>query len=615
MTINTNLNSMFAQRQQRRTGLMVNRSLNRLSSGLRINSAKDDAAGLSISNRMQTRIRSLNQAKRNMSDGISMFQTAEGGLSEITSMLQRVRELAVQSLNATNTGEDRQSLQNEADQLIAEINNIATTTRFNGLSLLNKGETVIELFKNSTGLASENENNAEKKDILENLESSWLEASEDMVETYYGLSADGAGLEIILDSPGTPGGAGAWVSNTGYDAYGRGLNLKLTMDMGDYSSLTDRLVAHEMTHAIMQRTVDMEQLIGSGANEDDALWFIEGAAEFIRGYDPVVWNIFTNGGADGGDTTRVVGQAVNAGWGGGSEDYADGFLAVRYMHETIGGDGVKLVMDELSGNVTTSKVVGGLTKFDRAIATASGGLWADQAAFTADYLGGNGATYLTNLLSSGELTNTDRGAIGGADVGGLGGARDTTKTGVVPDYYNPTVNPLSGFVETWADTGTGGGNVMGQGNGADTYLAAKVGDAAILAGAEEGRLEGTFQVGDDVLDTVSVEFANTDVASMALDAVDLVNDANAVLANVDRAISAVGAFRANLGAAQNRFEMAISVTSSSVEAASAASSRIRDADMALEMAGFTKNQILSRAVTSIIAQANTAPAMALQLLL
>ena len=110
--------------------------MQRLSSGLRINSAKDDAAGLAISDRMTSQIRGLNQAARNANDGISLAQTAEGALQESTSLLQRMRELSVQSANDTNTQSDRDSLQAENVQLTAELSRIANTTQFNGKTLL-----------------------------------------------------------------------------------------------------------------------------------------------------------------------------------------------------------------------------------------------------------------------------------------------------------------------------------------------------------------------------------------------------------------------------------------------------------------------------------------------
>jgi flagellin len=136
LTINTNVMSLNAQRNLTTSGNQLATSLQRLSSGLRINSAKDDAAGLAISDRMTTQITGLNQAARNANDGISLAQTTEGALQEVTNNLQRIRELAVQSANATNSDSDRAALDQEVQQRIAEIDRIASQTSFNGRKVL-----------------------------------------------------------------------------------------------------------------------------------------------------------------------------------------------------------------------------------------------------------------------------------------------------------------------------------------------------------------------------------------------------------------------------------------------------------------------------------------------
>ena len=120
-----------------RTDNSINKSLEKLSTGLRINRAGDDAAGLAISEKMRGQVNGLNMASRNAQDGISMIQTAEGALNETHSILQRMRELSVQSANGTNTAEDRQALQNEVTQLKEEIDRIGNTTEFNTQKLLN----------------------------------------------------------------------------------------------------------------------------------------------------------------------------------------------------------------------------------------------------------------------------------------------------------------------------------------------------------------------------------------------------------------------------------------------------------------------------------------------
>jgi|GEM_PF-158579 len=135
-TINTNVNSLVAQRNLARTQVDISTSINRLSSGLRVNSAKDDAAGLAIAERMNAQVRGMNVAMRNANDGISLAQTAESGLNEAGNMLQRMRELAVQSANGTNSSADRANLDAEFQALDDEIVRIANVTQFNGVNIL-----------------------------------------------------------------------------------------------------------------------------------------------------------------------------------------------------------------------------------------------------------------------------------------------------------------------------------------------------------------------------------------------------------------------------------------------------------------------------------------------
>ncbi len=135
-TINTNIASINAQRNLTLSGSSLNTTMQRLSSGLRVNSAKDDAAGLAIAERMNTQVRGLSVASRNANDGISLAQTAEGALGKVGDMLQRMRELAVQASNATNSDSDRKALQAEVSQLSAEIDRVAKQTNFNGQKIL-----------------------------------------------------------------------------------------------------------------------------------------------------------------------------------------------------------------------------------------------------------------------------------------------------------------------------------------------------------------------------------------------------------------------------------------------------------------------------------------------
>jgi len=137
MRINHNIAALNTYRQLTANTLNASKSIEKLSSGLRINRAGDDAAGLAISEKMRGQIRGLEQASRNAQDGISLIQTAEGALNEVHSILQRMRELATQAANSTNTGADREQLQKEFNQLTSEINRIGNTTEFNTQKLLN----------------------------------------------------------------------------------------------------------------------------------------------------------------------------------------------------------------------------------------------------------------------------------------------------------------------------------------------------------------------------------------------------------------------------------------------------------------------------------------------
>lgn len=141
LVVNTNVSAFNAQNQLTKTNSMMQTAMERLTSGLRINNAKDDAAGLAIGNTMNAQLRGMSQAMRNANDGISLAQTAEGGLNETNSILQRMRELGVQAANDTNTSGDRQKIAEELSQLASEVDRIANTTTFNGQKILASANT------------------------------------------------------------------------------------------------------------------------------------------------------------------------------------------------------------------------------------------------------------------------------------------------------------------------------------------------------------------------------------------------------------------------------------------------------------------------------------------
>ena len=187
--IHTNLASIHAQRMLSRSSAGLATSMQRLSSGLRVNSAKDDAAGLAIAERMHSQIRGMNQAARNANDAISLLQTAEGASSKVTDMLQRMRELAVQAANGTNSDADRKALQSEVEQLKAEIDRVGATTKFNGLQVFDQSR------HRAVGSG-----NSVVDDILEGLQGGWLENAEAKIKNLYGITGDGTTMKVIIDS-------------------------------------------------------------------------------------------------------------------------------------------------------------------------------------------------------------------------------------------------------------------------------------------------------------------------------------------------------------------------------------------------------------------------------
>ena len=211
LTINTNVSSLNAQRNLNSSSMDLATSLQRLSSGLRINSAKDDAAGLAISERMTTQIRGMNVAMRNANDGVSLAQTAEGSLDSVSSALQRIRELAVQSANATNSASDRSALDAEAQQLKSEIDRVATQTNFNGVKLLDGS------FTNQTFQVGANSGETISVNAIVNAQSSALGTTTSAAVTgaaATAFTAIAAGALTIEDASGTAIDVGAVAADT-----------------------------------------------------------------------------------------------------------------------------------------------------------------------------------------------------------------------------------------------------------------------------------------------------------------------------------------------------------------------------------------------------------------
>ena len=526
--------------------------MQRLSSGLRINSAKDDAAGLAISERMQAQVRGMNQAARNANDGISLLQTAEGASSKVTDMLQRMRELAVQSANGTNSDNDRKALNAEVQQLKAEIDRVGATSKFNGAHVFSQSREAAAS-KDPAGLA-----------LLGKLQGGWLAQAEQRISEAFGIDALRQ-LTMKVEFTGTDGAgkASAWVQPIA--SGGQVSSLTMVFDMVDLKNATDdvnlqKLATHEMVHAVMMTGASWSAL---SPGDDSMNWFTEGVAEFITGSDSrVQWS-------------DLQGEELGSySWQTDNTSYAFGYVAVRALHEELKTagvtDGIKSLLTELQNTAHT---------LDSAIQAVTGNSkdLSDMTTAIDGVLAGSPPAWLN-------LSNADDGAIGGADAD-----QGSVLTGI------DTVTPAGGFSSEvahfniqWENLASSGGlgNVLG------------------------------FQVGANAGDFVYASVGSMNTGALGIEKVSITTTSGALsaLGQLDAAIDYVSSQRGNLGAMMNRFEAVIATLNISSENTAAARGRIVDADFAVETSHLSRAQILQQAGTAMVAQANQLPQNVLSLL-
>ncbi|WP_394560836.1 flagellinolysin [Aquipseudomonas alcaligenes] len=559
LTVNTNIASSFTRRQLESNSSGLNTALQRLSTGQRINSAKDDAAGLQISNRLTSQVRGLNVATRNANDGISLLQVAEGALQSVTDALQRVRALGLQAMNGSNGPEERQALDQEAQQLLQEINRVNETTTFAGRKIFDQGEFSLL-------------GDLDKRAALNSLKGFWISEGEQRVFDAFGLRADGAELEITFsDNPASQ--ALASVSYTGADGSGRVLNQVMDVNLAyfDASTLpnggtnsaqyTDRVIAHEMAHAVMGRTMNFASGLPS--------WFIEGSAEAVHGADERL-----AGDTSGGTNVASILAAFNADDVSASPGYSGGYAAIRYMHDQVkaaGGKGIKDIMGYLQAHAGST--------LDQALTNASRGAFASLNDFETQF-NADAATYVAAM----DLTNSDTGAIGGLDADG---GPELSAEDVLPNQG--TGSPGSqGFSlvepELFSENGVGGNNLT------------------------------QFQVGAEAYETIQFGFSAFSADALALSRLDLTDTPGLAVMDIDDALAYIDRQRAYMGAIQNRLQSTVENLQSIAENAAASRSRIVDTDFASETATLVSKQIIQQAAQSVLAQANQQPQAVLGLL-
>ncbi len=558
MQLNTNVASLNAVRQLNGSNALLGTTFQRLSSGLRINSAKDDAAGLQISNRLTAQIGGLGVAMRNANDGISMLQTAEGAMQAVTDNLQRMRDLSVAAANGALGSPERSALQAEVAALAAEITRINDTTTFGGKALFAPGSTASFVDLNIRA-------------VVAGLKGVWLEESEARIERFFGIKGDGATLTVDLTFTDGAGNTAASVSGTvGGD--GRTENMELNIDMADFVPpnlpnggnapfYNDRIIAHEMVHAIMGRSVDMT------AQPD---WFLEGTAEFIHGAEERVAGDTANG-----TNVAALLAAFNADDVSGSQGYSAGYSAVRYMHERIqgaGGEGIKDILEYLAANLGAD--------LSTALANASSGAFTDLTDFENDF-NADAATFIAAF----NFANTDTGAVGGFDVDG--GEVYTAKS-VMPNAGTRGArdNPLRNFNVVFPD----------------------------IPSAGAGGQVAQFQVGAQANETIVASINGISAGNLGIADLNVVDNPQFSIMFIDDALTQIDTQRGRLGAVMNRLQSTIANLDSVRENVSASRSRIRDTDFAVETAQLTKGQVMQQAGLAVLQQANANPNVVLSLL-
>ncbi|MCM8596751.1 flagellin [Accumulibacter sp.] len=578
--INTNVASLNSQRSLNASQTSLATSLQRLSSGLRINSAKDDAAGLAISARMSSQISGLNQASRNANDGISLAQTAEGGLQSITDSLQRMRELAVQASNATNTATDRAALQQEVDQLVQQINTVATQTAFNGVKLLDGtfNSQAFQIGANTGETISVNSIASAKADALGvGTTSSYLTTLTATVTngavSTGGITVNGYGVGPSVSDGVSSSAQVTGVVNTTQSAITAG----------------DLLINGVSVGAVAAGANATAQ----GANLVTAINAQTATTGVVATNNAGVLTLTSHDGRDIKiDMSGTATLATTGLTAGTTSVGSDSAIAKAAAFNTVTGQtGVSAVATSTSvtsGALSANAAVAGdTTDYIKINGVKLGAIAAGTSAdFTAQ---GNNVVAAINAVSNqtGVTAAFDSSSkkIALSAVDGrtitveTKGAAAATNTGFTA---NTTANTYGGIKLT--STSSAGINLGG----------ANIATTALTAGYTAAT--ATFGAG--------ISSVNVSTATGA---------ANAI-ATIDSALANINSSRANLGAVQNRFSSVVSNLATTSENLSASRSRILDADFAAETANLTRAQILQQAGTAMLAQANALPQNVLSLL-
>lgn len=596
-----------------------------LSSGYRINGAADDAAGLTISEKMRWQIHGLNKASSNSQDGISYIQTAEGALNEMHSILDRCKELTVQAANDLNTDLDRNAIQKELDALTKEIDRISSTTQYNTLNVFSEtgaspsslsvdgadmpvisvsfsyidGDgNILSIDDSVSRPGTPVSYTGDMHTIAEYAAQQASKAANQILQAYPSLcSASSADIHIGLNLANIDAAGGVLASASLSMSWGTDItNMTYTMniDTSDFNITNYNngelasTIAHEMTHLIMQDTLTAG-MIGRNS-EPYPLWFIEGMAQTASGDGG--WMSSLNASSTDAQISSYLSRVA-------SQPYGAGYLGTLYLAQMASGSSSVSTASLRSGADTVlSKLIEGYT-LSQVIADVSGGRYAnisdfqsnvfrdaDAVAFTRDFIAARGTGAGSVIADS--LTTTGNNILSQSPYNGS----YIIETGTT-SYTNVFQNGFSFPIPNTPGGGDGG-----------TGTTAAAGDLRLQVGAlaRQTVLLTTFNVSSQSLfdrQLLNVSNHNTASASITL---------------VDTAIERVSNVRSYYGAMQNRLEHVIANIDNTSENTQAAESRLRDADIAKEMVDFSTQNIINQAAQAMLAQATRMTDGVLQLL-
>ena len=551
--INTNSLSLITQNNINKNQSALSSSIERLSSGLRINSAKDDAAGQAIANRFTSNIKGLTQAARNANDGISVAQTTEGALSEINNNLQRIRELTVQATTGTNSDSDLDSIQDEIKSRLDEIDRVSGQTQFNGVNVLSKdGSMKIQVGANDGETITID---------LKKIDSDTLNLA--------GFNVNGAGSVDNAKATGKD------LTDAGFTASAADANGKITYTKDTVTKFDKATAADVLGKAAAGDSITY-------AGTDTGLGVAADASTYTYNAANKSYTFDATGVAKADAGTALKGYLGASNTGkiniGGNEQEVN--IAKDGSITDTNGDALYL---DSTGNLTKN--------------TANLGA-ADKATVDKLFAGAQDATI---TFDSGMTAKFDQTA-GTVDFKGASISADAMASTLNNGSYTANVGGKA-YAVTAGAVQTGGADVY-----KDTTGALTTEDDETVTATYYGFADGKVSDGEG-----STVYKAAD-GSITKDATTKSEATTDPLKALDDAISQIDKFRSSLGAVQNRLDSAVTNLNNTTTNLSEAQSRIQDADYATEVSNMSKAQIIQQAGNSVLAKANQVPQQVLSLL-